>query len=47
MSESLYNGIVLPETWPPRDVDGESTDPLKAKAGCIRRLMVFTGLTRL
>lgn len=29
MSESLYNGIVLPETWPPRDVDGESTDPLK------------------
>ncbi len=26
--EMLYNGIVLPEVWPPRDVDEEGTAPL-------------------
>ena len=28
MSETLYNGIVLPEPWPPRHVDPNSRDPL-------------------
>ncbi len=28
MSETLYNGIVLPEPWPPRHVDPNSHDPL-------------------
>ncbi|MCY4372605.1 MAG: hypothetical protein OXC31_02455 [Spirochaetaceae bacterium] len=28
MSETLYNGIVLPEPWPPRHVDPSSREPL-------------------
>ena len=28
MSETLHNGIVLPEPWPPRHVDPNSRDPL-------------------
>ena len=28
MSETLYNGIVLPDEWPPRTVEYESTDEL-------------------
>ena len=28
MSETLYNGIVLPRTWPPRHVDPGSREPL-------------------
>ena len=27
MSEALYNGIILPDTWPPRDVDLRSSQP--------------------
>ena len=27
-NETLYNGIVLPETWPPQDVIEDSPDPL-------------------
>jgi len=26
--EMLYNGIVLPEVWPPRDVDEGGTAPV-------------------
>ena len=26
--ETLYNGIVLPEVWPPRDVDEGGTAPV-------------------
>ncbi len=26
--EQLYNGIVLPEVWPPRDLDPESDEPM-------------------
>lgn len=28
MSNRTYNGIVLPETWPPRDVDEDTKEPL-------------------
>lgn len=28
MNETLYNGIVLPQPWPPRNVDPNSRDPL-------------------
>ena len=28
MSHRLYNGIFLPETWPPRDVDEDTKEPL-------------------
>ena len=28
MGERLYNGVELPETWPPRDMDPYSDDPM-------------------
>ncbi len=29
MNEKLYNGIVLPDEWPPRDRDPASTEPMR------------------